>query len=83
MAICARLHDEFSAPCPSFAMVCLEFVRVTGCFNRDRDREPAYPPPPEKPGPIGKAQRFKAFTTLSARPVLGRSWQTCAEAGSL
>ena len=28
-----------ATPCPSFAMVCLERRRVTGCFPRDRGRK--------------------------------------------
>jgi hypothetical protein len=60
-------------------MVCLELVRVTGRFNRDRDREQVIHCRAKGLGRIGKAQQFKR-SRLSARPVLGRSWQTCAEA---
>src|SRR5262249_26027949 len=78
-----RPHDEFSSSCPAFAMVCPELVRVTGRFNRDRDREQAYPPPRRSPLLDRKSSTIQALTSLSARPVLGGSWLTCAEAGSL
>src|SRR3954465_4245258 len=69
-----RLHNEFKASRPRFAMVCLELVRVTGCFPRDRDRIRTYPPP-KRPGLDRKSSRIPAFTALSAGLAARRAWQ--------
>ena len=77
---------------PSFAMVCLESVRVTGCFPRDRDRQARLStatqaglrrprPPSGALVPVEKHHRSSVhgpFTTAGS----GRSWQACMEAGS-
>jgi len=52
-------------------MVCLELVRVTGCFPRDRDRTRTYPPP-GRPGTDRKSSRIPAFTVPSAGLAAGR-----------
>jgi hypothetical protein len=81
-----------ATPCPSFAMVCLERVRVTGCFPRDRGRKAclstaarqahaAFGRPVSTLGPMESAKAL-AFTAISARPGSGQSWQACMEAGS-
>ena len=36
------IHDEFKAPCPSFAMVCLELRRVTGSFSPRSRAQPSF-----------------------------------------
>ena len=69
-----RLHNEFKVSRPRFAMVCLELVRVTGCFPRDRDRIRTYPPP-KRPGLDRKSSRIPAFTARSAGLVARRAWQ--------
>ena len=69
-----RLHNEFKVSRPRFAMVCLELVRVTGCFPRDRDRIRTYPPP-KRPGLDRKSSRIPAFTALSAGLAARRAWQ--------
>ena len=77
-------HDQLRTfPRPSFATVCLELVRVTGRFLREREREQAYPPPPSGRRHRWKSSQVQAFTGQSDPPVLGRSRQTCTEAGSL
>jgi hypothetical protein len=70
-------------------MVCLELVQVTGRFTAIviaskliHCRAKALGNVPRR-GSHRKSSTVQALTTLSARPVLGRSWQTCTEAGSL
>ena len=61
---------------PRFAMVCLELVRVTGCFPRDRDRKRTYPLPPKGLGLDRKSSRIQAFTApFGADRSSGRPWQ--------
>jgi hypothetical protein len=62
-------------------MVYLELGIVTGCFHRDRDRQQAYPLPPEKPGLDRKSLTVWPFMNVSARPGSGR-WQICRKAAS-
>src|SRR5262245_33541892 len=63
-------------------MVCLELLRLSGCFPAGRDRQRAYPQLSPGLGWTGKAQKLKRSRPFRPGRVLGRSWQTCAEAGS-
>ena len=76
----SRLHNEFKASRPRFAMVCPELVRVTGCFPHDRDRKRTYPPP-KRPGPDRKSSRIQAFTAPSAGSVAWRPGQALTRCG--
>src|SRR5262249_56199098 len=64
------------------AIACLELVLLSGCFPAGRDRQRAYPHLSPGLGWTGKAQKLKRSRPFRPGRVLGRSWQTCAEAGS-
>ena len=76
----SRLHNEFKASRPRFAMVCPELVRVTGCFPHDRDRKRTYPPP-KRPGPDRKSSRIQAFTAPSTGSVASRPGHALTRCG--
>jgi hypothetical protein len=46
-------------------------VRVTGRFNRDRDREQAYPPLRQSSRRIGKSSTVQALSTLFGQAGVG------------
>jgi hypothetical protein len=52
-------------------MVCLELVRVTDGFLRDRDRKRAFPPPSQRPRLDRKSSRVRGFRDPSDPRAIG------------